>query len=133
MRVESQSTRDKRNVRNATRVRERQAFLRRIKIVLGCSRCAEHDPDCLDFHHADKSTKIFGVGNTAAYQWKVGPIERLLEEIRKCFILCSNCHRKEEAAYRRSIRKHTMEGFFDDGRDLVVGVRPNRTIEIELK
>lgn len=43
----------------------------------------------LDFHHKDPSQKSFGIseGMRLAYSF-----ERLLEETRKCILLCSNCH-----------------------------------------
>lgn len=61
-----------------------------LKIAKGCSYCLEKDPICLDFHHKDKTTKDFNIGN------KFGDVslETLMREIDKCEIVCSNCHRK---------------------------------------
>lgn len=61
--------------------------------LAGCSRCPENHPGCLDFHHLDPSTKKKEISRMA----RDGSSEKhLLEEIAKCEILCSNCHRKEE-------------------------------------
>jgi 5-methylcytosine-specific restriction endonuclease McrA len=51
----------------------------------GCSRCPEHHPACLDFHHLDPTGKDLSVGNAIS------------SEIAKCVLLCSNCHRKLHA------------------------------------
>lgn len=58
---------------------------------LGCSRCKENHPACIDFHHIDESTKSFTIGDFMKVNCG---IERLLAEISKCVLLCSNCHRK---------------------------------------
>lgn len=54
-----------------------------------CSRCGYNKCiEALQFHHIDPNTKEFGVsaqGNTRSY-------ERLLEEAKKCVLLCANCH-----------------------------------------
>jgi hypothetical protein len=56
-----------------------------------CSRCPENHPACLEFHHRDPSTKCFNIsqGWRLNYSW-----ERLLAELKKCDVLCANCHRK---------------------------------------
>lgn len=55
----------------------------------GCTKCPEHDPVCLDFHHTgdDKDmtvSSMLGMSDT-----------RVRSEIAKCVVLCANCHRKE--------------------------------------
>jgi hypothetical protein len=52
-----------------------------------CSQCPENHPACLDFHH--KHGKKF---NLAPNMTKSK--QELLEEVRKCIVLCANCHRK---------------------------------------
>lgn len=45
----------------------------------------------LEFHHRDRDTKDFGLGNFS------GSFDRLLDEARKCDLLCANCHRLRHA------------------------------------
>ena len=83
-----------------TRVERNQRIIAAMKQFLGCTRCSENDPDCLDFHHIDASTKKLTVSNsvrTCGHGWR-----KLMDEILKCEILCANCHRKEEAKRRRN-------------------------------
>lgn len=73
---------------------ERQAklrkFLRRVK-AKGCSKCGEKEPCTIDFHHIkDKKFDIaFGVNR---YGFSV-----IKDEMRKCVLVCANCHRKIHA------------------------------------
>jgi predicted HNH restriction endonuclease len=43
-----------------------------------------------DFHHIDPSIKEEGIGTLINKGWK-----RLEAELKKCIVLCSNCHRIE--------------------------------------
>ena len=61
------------------------------KSTLKCSKCPENHPGCLDFHHLDGTTKEFGIASRLGSTYKR---EGILEEIDKCIVLCSNCHRK---------------------------------------
>ena len=60
------------------------------KSNLKCSQCNENHPSCLEFHHLDPKNKKFNIGNSYAKYSK----ETILEEMNKCIILCSNCHKK---------------------------------------
>lgn len=44
-------------------------------------------PRVMDFHHV-RGTKSFAIAKSAGYGW-----DRVREEIAKCDLLCSNCHR----------------------------------------
>lgn len=78
------------------RVRARQAemveWYRNYKSTLKCNRCSENHPACLDFHHRDPKEKEFSISTMANSGYTK---ERILQEIAKCEILCSNCHKKE--------------------------------------
>jgi hypothetical protein len=59
----------------------------------GCSVCGERDPVCLDFHHVSGS-KDFSLGDVMRGRYSV---ERIKAELRKCIVVCANCHRKLHA------------------------------------
>ncbi len=61
------------------------------KSTLKCERCGESDPVCLDFHHEDPSKKDRLLSQVVSRGWS---IKRIEQEIAKCRIFCSNCHRK---------------------------------------
>lgn len=61
------------------------------KSSLKCEHCEENDPVCLDFHHRDSTQKDLDVSLAINNGWSK---ERILKEIEKCMVLCSNHHRK---------------------------------------
>lgn len=68
-----------------------RAWILEIKSKLSCIRCGESHIACTEFHHRDLEQKEEELSNVAGRGWKK---ERILEEIEKCDVLCSNCHRK---------------------------------------
>ena len=77
------------------RRRDNAEFLARYKAGLGCP-CGEMHPACLDFHHRDGGKEI----NPADAVSRAWSKSRLLAELGKCDVLCSNCHRKLHYAER---------------------------------
>jgi hypothetical protein len=66
-------------------------WLKEYKRGLRCVKCGEKHPSCLDFHHKNPKEKDLALSMVARNGWGK---ERILREIKKCLILCSNCHRK---------------------------------------
>lgn len=69
-------------------VRKYQKVLNDYKKQNGCIKCGTKDHRVLEFHHT--SDKEFSIG-TARYN-HFG-IERVKKEIKKCVVICANCHR----------------------------------------
>ena len=82
--------------KNKRFVEGRRQWLANYKSGLNCARCGESHPATLTFHHKKPSGKSFDIGN--ALTLKVG-LKRLRAEIRKCEVLCANCHAKEHWSY----------------------------------
>ena len=78
------------NKRNRNRNRE---FVQRyLKIFGACKHCYYGDHRVLDFHHLDGSKKEFNIAHGKYYS-----LAKLKTEMRKCIVLCANCHRIEHA------------------------------------
>lgn len=60
------------------------------KSGLKCSRCGESHVATIDFHHR-VGEKENGISKMVADGYS---IERILRELKKCEVLCANCHRK---------------------------------------
>lgn len=61
------------------------------KSQLKCIKCGEAHPSCITFHHRDPTKKEFGISQlTHTFRSK----KKVLEEIKKCDVLCFNCHVK---------------------------------------
>jgi len=56
---------------------------------LKCERCGENHPATLDFHHKGNKKK----GINFMFHWGYS-IDTIKNEIKKCKVLCANCHRK---------------------------------------
>lgn len=72
--------------------RHRRVTRYRLQQELGgkCSRCGYSGcPEALEFHHRDPQEKEFGIGSRGTNSF-----ETLLGEVKKCQLLCSNCHRE---------------------------------------
>lgn len=75
--------------------RER-ALSRKLELVrmMGgeCSKCGYHENlAALDFHHINPSEKEFQLDSRHLSNTHM---EKILEEAKKCVLLCSNCHRE---------------------------------------
>jgi len=83
------------------RVREQNAY--RVFEYLAahpCIICGESDPIVLEFDHRIKDDKIENIANLIRdAKW-----ERIEFEIRKCDVLCANCHRRKSAAQFNYLR-----------------------------
>ena len=55
-----------------------------------CSDCSNSfDPECMQWDHLPEYDKVEGVGRLARTTWSK---EKVLEEIKKCELVCANCH-----------------------------------------
>ncbi len=62
----------------------------------GCLLCNEKEPVALDLHHLDPEQKDMSPAEMVSFN-----SERFKAEIRKCVVLCANCHRKVHAGILR--------------------------------
>jgi hypothetical protein len=60
------------------------AFIAKLRLEYGCQVCAERECCTLDFHHLIKGKPITRVSSYAEFG----------VELKKCTIVCANCHRK---------------------------------------
>jgi hypothetical protein len=97
----------------AAKERYRQVQLERIRNwfdryskTMKCSHCPETHVGCLDFHHIDPNTKKASVREMMRGHHS---FESLMEEVSKCEVLCSNCHRKLHWQERQSQERQSRE------------------------
>ena len=76
------------NRRNSDRMKRRRHWLTKYKLHRGCERCGYNAHGCaLHFDHIDPSKKKDQVSLIIK-----GTIKNLILEVRKCRVLCANCH-----------------------------------------
>lgn len=71
----------------------KKALLKGIK-ERGCLCCPEKDACCLEFHHVNGEDKKGTISRMARDKT---PLQTFLDELNKCVLLCSNCHKKVHA------------------------------------
>lgn len=55
-----------------------------------CITCGVvYPPPVYDFHHRNPEEKLFGISNALVNR----SMDEILEEVKKCDLLCANCHR----------------------------------------
>lgn len=83
--------------RNKDAIKKKVAIQRRaykaqwaeFKKTLSCLECGQNHPATLDFHHVnphESDNKVHKLLASGAYS-------KAREEIKKCIVLCANCHR----------------------------------------
>lgn len=78
-----EKTMDRRNIINV--------MFKQGKSRMYCVVCSESADCCLDFHHINPKHKNVEISNMLSRGFSPNSI---LRELRKCLIVCSNCHRK---------------------------------------
>lgn len=82
--------------------------------VLGgkCCICGfDNYIEALEFHHVDPKTKEFAIGASNSV---TKSLEKQLAELRKCVLVCANCHRGIHAGYLEL--SFTPESLWDESR-----------------
>lgn len=77
------------------RSREKQLEIRhwfmRYKSTLYCLDCGISHPAILQFHHRNRADKSFTIADVVR---KASSVKQITNEIKKCDVLCVNCHAK---------------------------------------
>ena len=95
-----------RDSHNQSRSRIREQNARKVFEYLNqnpCVSCGETDPIVLEFDHRDLNKKSESISNLILNaSW-----ERIETEMKKCDVLCANCHRRRTAAQFK-FRRHVF-------------------------
>lgn len=83
---------------NARRIRAAQALVGEALRVAACEDCGLADPVCLEFHHVDD--KQLNISQLIFSRRR--SLSALRHEMRKCVLLCGNCHRRRTRQRQRA-------------------------------
>ena len=64
-----------------------------------CYLCTYNDLSCIsvfDFHHKNNEVKEFSISTLSQFGYNITNKKLFVNEARKCFVVCANCHRKIE-------------------------------------
>ncbi len=67
---------------------KKRKYVNDYKKEQACNECGKNDIRCLDFHHLDRKSRTISEIVRKTYS-----LVYLIEEMKKCIVLCSNCHR----------------------------------------
>jgi hypothetical protein len=99
--------------RNRRVQKQNYDWLKELKSNLQCEICGEVRPWVLDFHHKDPSKKDKEISKFVGSN----QIKKAKEELKKCIVLCSNCHRdlhhKEKMSVSSNGRKTDFQSVND--------------------
>lgn len=73
------------------RERELGIWLSEYKKNIICTICGESYPGCLDFHHKNPEDKVDTISDLVSRGYGM---KTILREIKKCVVVCKNCHVK---------------------------------------
>lgn len=92
-----------------TKIRRVRNTLRAVKYLGGeCKKCGyDEHMAALEFHHMGEKT--VEIGSVANKSWK----NAIKPELKKCVLLCSNCHRAEHS---NRFSEHFLQQLVEDGR-----------------
>lgn len=83
---------------------DRNLFLKMKAVyILGgkCEECGEDHPAALQFHHIDPKEKSFNLSSKTLSATVKFPWEEVLIELKKCKLLCANCHAKHHTVWKQ--------------------------------
>lgn len=83
----------------------RRQYIQDYKMGKPCMDCEQSYPSvCMDFDHRDQATKRMQINELCAKRmsWKV-----INDELAKCDLVCSNCHRIRTDKQRKAVGHRT--------------------------
>lgn len=99
------------------RIYERKAatyeYVQEIKSQLRCADCGQRHPATLQFHHLNSEDKMFNVADAVRNGISLDTIKK---EIKKCIVLCANCHAIRH--YNMRNKKKTSPGIAGEFEEL---------------
>lgn len=75
-----------------------------LKEAAGCIVCKEKDCVCLEWHHINPAEKESNITRLI----ENNSSSKFYEEIKKCIVVCSNCHKKIHAGRMTQTEQGTM-------------------------
>jgi hypothetical protein len=89
------------NEKKKTFEKRNKDFIQRVKRKSECCKCGlKHKPYLLEFHHLEPNTKYKSVTDL---QFNAYGMKLIKDEIRKCVIICRNCHAEFHHLERQNI------------------------------
>ena len=89
---------------------EKKNLVQEIKSSCACAKCGETRGYVLDFHHIDPNEKNETIARLTS---NTSNINKVYDEIKKCIVLCANCHREFHYLQERN-EEFTIEDYLNN-------------------
>jgi len=87
-------------IKTVTKVLKIRQYIFDFLLEHACVDCGETNPIVLEFDHIDPKEKSFTIGEATNQFHAKFDFNTIVEEISKCLVRCSNCHKKKTATDR---------------------------------
>lgn len=108
-------------------IKRRKANL--IRVLGGkCCICGfDKYQEALEFHHVNPEEKEFGISNNS-----IKALDKQLKELRKCILVCSNCHKGIHAGYEE-VPENWQDLYQDEVADQLLAELDKRQVKYCVK
>lgn len=70
---------------------DKKEIIQDLKSQVKCAKCGENRGYLLDYHHINPEEKDTTIARMTSNNYN---LDKIQEEIKKCVVLCANCHRE---------------------------------------
>lgn len=70
---------------------KKKETIQELKAQCKCAKCGDNRGYVLDYHHIDPEEKETTIARLTSNCYE---LDKVYDEIKKCIVLCSNCHRE---------------------------------------
>lgn len=70
---------------------QKKQQIQELKSQMKCAKCGESRGYVLDFHHLNPEQKENTIARMTSNNYE---LNKVYDEVKKCIVLCSNCHRE---------------------------------------
>lgn len=70
---------------------EKKDIIQKLKAEVKCAKCGDCRGYVLDYHHINPEEKENNISRMTSNNYQ---LDKVYEEIKKCVVLCANCHRE---------------------------------------
>ena len=89
---------------------EKKNLVQEIKSSCACAKCGETRGYVLDFHHISPNEKSETIARLTS---NTSNMNKVYDEIKKCIVLCANCHREFHYLQERN-QEFTIEDYLNN-------------------
>lgn len=88
---------------------QKKRQIQQLKSQMKCAKCGESRGYVLDFHHLNPEQKENTIARMTSNNYE---LDKVYDEIKKCIVLCANCHR-EFHHFKQKNKQFTIQDYLN--------------------